>query len=156
LPERIGPIKKPLYNALSPPPLIKGDERGLLMFDVNIILKKIKEKNPWNYLTKKACPPFEGQAHCAFYRITLLLPITVVGEPFFNINLIKILEGSEHLFIFLINFFEGISDYLHPFGCHPPEGRTAWSGWQPKTFHHRLDRKWISDFIRDFKPFIRF
>jgi hypothetical protein len=78
------------------------------MFDVNIILKKIKEKNLRNYLTKKACLPFGGQAHCAFHRIALLLPITVVGESLLNINLIKILEGSEHLFIFLIDFFKGI------------------------------------------------
>jgi len=95
------------------------------MLDVNIISKKVKEKSPWNYLTKKACPPFEGQARCAFHRITLLLPITVVGKPLFHIDLIKILQGCEHLFIFLIDFFEGISDDLHPFGRHLSEGRTA-------------------------------
>jgi hypothetical protein len=58
LPERIGSIKKPLRNPLNPlliPACArqKGEfKERLLYFDVNITTKKVKEKSPWNYLTK--------------------------------------------------------------------------------------------------------
>jgi hypothetical protein len=79
LPERIGPIKN-LFNNPPNPPLIKGGEDTLMLFDVNITIKKVNEKNPLEVLIKRPVPliPGTGPSHLLSHTIKRLFPITVV------------------------------------------------------------------------------
>jgi hypothetical protein len=57
-----------------------GGRRGVTVFDVNITIKKVNEKNPLEVLIKRPVPlvPGTGLSHLLFHTIKRLFPITVV------------------------------------------------------------------------------
>jgi hypothetical protein len=54
--------------------------KGITVFDVNIIVKKVNEKNPLEVLIKRPVPlvPGTGLSHLLSHAINRLFPITVV------------------------------------------------------------------------------
>jgi hypothetical protein len=88
-------------------PLIKGGEGPSLLFDVNITMKKVNEKNPLEVLIKRPVPhvPGTGLFYHLPHSINRLFPITIVGETLLDIDFIKLLKRHEHLFILSISLF---------------------------------------------------
>ena len=78
-----------------------------MLFDVNITMKKVNEKNPLEVLIKRPVPlaPGTGLFYHLSHSINRLFPITIVGEPLLDIDFIKFLKRSEYFFILPINLF---------------------------------------------------
>jgi hypothetical protein len=108
--------QNPFNNPLLPP-LIKGGKGPSLLFDVNITMKKVNEKNPLEVLIKRPVPlvPGTGLLYPLSHSINRLFPITIVGETVLDIDFIKLLKRPERLFILFINLFQGVSHNLGPF-----------------------------------------
>jgi hypothetical protein len=57
-----------------------GGRRGVTVFDVNITIKKVNEKNPLEVLIKRPVPLIPGTdpSHLLSHTINQLFPITVI------------------------------------------------------------------------------